>query len=485
MKKYIALTFSFVFCLIGLTAQAFPDLQVGTLEFKAADYLRDNNIINGYPDGTFGGEKMVNRAEAAKFLLLAGGLSIPDIVNDNPFPDVDKYTWYAPYVYEASKQSIIAGYPNGLYQPAATVNRAEFTKMLSETFSVNENLPHTYQDVDRTLWFEKYVGFADVYDLFPHNNEDNFNAGDQLTRNEVAVAIYQYLKSQKISENQEPSRVVFDKVNQGVVYPTGVTKTYEVVRPFLLSENEKAEIMFNGQPLDVIDSRFSNDKGLVFMVDSLGPKNTAFRMYIYDLQDQGLHPICLDECKEAMVFSIIENLEFEWTDENEILLKYQNPLTENMEIFMSQSRLFPWKVEVLDQQDPTVSCESVIPDELRQLRDEFEVQLASNSSTTDTSIVISNHIDRLDTLINQYHEELLQIASVEDRPFVQESHQIWLAEREQMIADMRADREEGGGTIQPVQNGMNLVNFIDERAMNLYEEIQATRAPVDADSCDF
>jgi len=170
----------------------FPDTNINELSGQAAAELYRRAIIGGYPDGEFKGYKPVNRAEAAKFLLLARFGTVADVANSGKFRDVLDGQWYTKFVVTAAIKGIINGYPDGSFKPADTVNTAEFLKMLTLTFGLEKNLSHTYTDVQPTDWFAQYAGTAKKYNLFP-NRTSQLLPGNELTREEVAVGIYQYL----------------------------------------------------------------------------------------------------------------------------------------------------------------------------------------------------------------------------------------------------------------------------------------------------
>ena len=170
----------------------FPDTNLNSLEGKAGSELFRRGVIGGYPDGEFKGERPVNRAEAAKFLLLARYGDVDDLLNDNRFPDVKEGEWYVKFVINAATKGIINGYPDGLYRPQNTVTAAEFLKMLTLTFDLETNLEHSFADVPSDQWFAQYAGTAQKYNLFP-SKVKNLNPDQELTRTEVAIAIYQYL----------------------------------------------------------------------------------------------------------------------------------------------------------------------------------------------------------------------------------------------------------------------------------------------------
>ncbi|MFA6458668.1 MAG: S-layer homology domain-containing protein [Patescibacteria group bacterium] len=173
----------------------FSDVSISSIEGKAAVELYRRAVIGGFSDGEFKGSQPVNRAEAAKFLLLARGITVGNLKNNGRFGDVKTGEWYEKFVMKAAEKGIINGNPDGTFRPANTVNTAEFLKMLTKTFNLSTNLPYTYSDVSSNAWFAQFAGVAQKYDLFPNRGSRFLLPSQNLTRNEVAVAIYQYLKS--------------------------------------------------------------------------------------------------------------------------------------------------------------------------------------------------------------------------------------------------------------------------------------------------
>lgn len=179
---------------IHLFENPFPDTDNLKVQGKAAAELFRREVIKGFPDGDFKGQEAVNRAEAAKFLLLARYEEIDEIEYRNQFPDIPNNKWYTKFILNAADQNIINGYPDGFFRPSNTVKTAEFLKMLSITFSLPLNLEHNYSDVDEDDWFSKYAGIAKRYNLFPER-ENQLLPSKELSRYETAIAIYQYLSN--------------------------------------------------------------------------------------------------------------------------------------------------------------------------------------------------------------------------------------------------------------------------------------------------
>jgi len=158
MKKFIG---SFVVLLLLLTSNSalagFSDVRSGSQLETYIDYLVDEEIISGYPDGSFKPERTINRAEALKILFE----TIEDQLEpgtDSGFPDVPKNEWYAQYVTTAKNKSIVGGYPDGTFKPTQEVNRAEFIKMAMSALPFFNTTPK-----EKSIALEQY---ADVYDLW-------------------------------------------------------------------------------------------------------------------------------------------------------------------------------------------------------------------------------------------------------------------------------------------------------------------------------
>lgn len=172
------------------------DINISTREGQAAEYLFQKNIISGRPDGTFDGSAAVNRAEMAKFLMLALDAN-NNGTNDVPFSDVPADAWYRSYVAQAYERNIINGYENGEYRPSKTINTAEFLKMISISFELPQNTSHLYEDVLDNDWFSQYVGSAFRFNLLPSRNTTTLQPGKNMTRNEVAVALWTLLERER------------------------------------------------------------------------------------------------------------------------------------------------------------------------------------------------------------------------------------------------------------------------------------------------
>jgi tripeptidyl-peptidase-2 len=87
----------------------------------------ENDLVRGYPDGTFRPDRPITRAEISALLVrvlkLEPGLPGPGGL---PFPDRgDVPGWAAGYIRVAFERGMIRGYPDGNFRPGAGTTRAE------------------------------------------------------------------------------------------------------------------------------------------------------------------------------------------------------------------------------------------------------------------------------------------------------------------------------------------------------------------------
>lgn len=124
---------SFEFFDIDMVEKAFvhfPDVGEEHINKTAINALAERGIIAGYPNGTFQPDGEINRAELTKMIVATR--TEPDAEQyKNCFPDV-KDDWYAPYVCYAKEQNWVEGYEDGLFKPNQEINRMEALKIILE-----------------------------------------------------------------------------------------------------------------------------------------------------------------------------------------------------------------------------------------------------------------------------------------------------------------------------------------------------------------
>ena len=90
MKKISRLPFFVAaFLLFSQASYAvFSDVSSDSQYYEAIEYLQENGIVEGYADGSFRPNQEVNRAEALKIILLGSRVLVPEIQDQDIFPDV-------------------------------------------------------------------------------------------------------------------------------------------------------------------------------------------------------------------------------------------------------------------------------------------------------------------------------------------------------------------------------------------------------------
>ncbi|PID70362.1 hypothetical protein CSB37_03180 [bacterium DOLZORAL124_38_8] len=196
LKKIFVLT---LLTSLPVLTLAFKDVPLQNKHFKAIEYLTQKKVVNGYPDGTFQPNKKVIRAEAIKLILMATELEI-NANEKSYFKDVPKNQWFAPFVNVGVQEGIIKGDgTTGLFAPARQVNKAEFIKMLVESFQVDLKKYKTEQivlhDAPKDAWFTPFMKFAVKFGVIAPDKQQNVFPGKFLTRGECAQIIFNLLKS--------------------------------------------------------------------------------------------------------------------------------------------------------------------------------------------------------------------------------------------------------------------------------------------------
>ncbi len=174
----------------------FTDIPEGSASFNAVEYLRLNNLVKGYEDGTFQPGRRMNRAEFVQlmtnpFLLRATRAS--DCTENSgmtgslipAFSDVHEDAWYARSVCIAKMYGIINGYPDGTFRGNDPITFVEAAKVASNVLELNAQGGADGGHDPR--WYTVYVLRLSERNSIP----TSIKAFDQvITRGEMAEMVY-------------------------------------------------------------------------------------------------------------------------------------------------------------------------------------------------------------------------------------------------------------------------------------------------------
>lgn len=181
------------FCFSSVALAAFTDVNDSAPYAEAISYVESENIVSGYPDGTFGPDKSINRAEFTKIVISASfSPETIEICTLSRFVDVDEENdWFLPYVCTATENDIVGGYPDGTFRPGRNINLAEASKIILKSFG------HTIATGD-DVWFRPFIEGLAERNAIPTTIQDYDSF---LTRGEMAEIIYRL----KTESTDQPS----------------------------------------------------------------------------------------------------------------------------------------------------------------------------------------------------------------------------------------------------------------------------------------
>ena len=285
----------------------FTDINLGHKNYVAIKYLKENGLIHGYEDGSFKPLDEINRAEALK--ILTGALSEqsteqtpiaeesitltelppdPEAIDASitvesetttfQFADVPKDAWFYDFVLSAWEKQVVEGYPDGLFHPENTINRAESLKiaLLLEGGIVPSSITEPpYADVPIDAWFAPYAQGASERSLIIRSRADgSLHPSQNMNRGDFADLVYRMIKSQNGNLFAVTTWYGFEDVNWGTAsgekfdtnLPTAAHKTLPfntMIKVTNLANGKNVVVKINdrgpyaqGMDLDLTSSSF-------------------------------------------------------------------------------------------------------------------------------------------------------------------------------------------------------------------------------------
>ena len=160
----------------------FTDVAADAWYNNAISTMANAGILDGYEDGSFHPNGYITRAEFATIAVRFFDLSYQ---GEDLFPDIDGH-WAQDYINQAADAGIIEGYPDGTFGPQKQITRAEAVTMVNRTLDRHPDQDHFLEDMlvwpdnlDTEAWY-----YADIQEA---TNSHEYQVKKDAQGNEYEV----------------------------------------------------------------------------------------------------------------------------------------------------------------------------------------------------------------------------------------------------------------------------------------------------------
>lgn len=268
----------------------------------AIEFLEENDVIDGNPDGTYLPDTGINRAEILKVLFEVSG-DFAEEPTEDCFPDVPKDEWFAKYVCTGEELGYLDGYPDGYFRPGNEVNKVEALKLMAgfldwDLGSASDE--PLFDDTDESAWYAPYLRYAKQLELIEETG-DNYEPSESMLRGPVAETVFRTEvvvaledEAYDVSRLDEFYALYEDETGGGddddVVVDTGLTEDQiqEGIDLILWVANNEIEIASflgtDGKPQMAVPNIYFDYTSTTFEIDAgtTGSDIDSLQVLLYD-----------------------------------------------------------------------------------------------------------------------------------------------------------------------------------------------------------
>ncbi len=180
---------------------AYSDINTTSPYYDATKRLSSLGIMQGYPDNTFRANENITKAQMAKIVVKALGLTEADVsTKDIAFTDVDVSHWAYNYIRVANDLCVINGNGDGTFSPDDNITHEQAIKMIVSAIG--------YKPQAETQ--EGYpTGYLTVAERIKITDEINVRTGQPITRGDVALITNKALDVPLMEETGSDSDITY------------------------------------------------------------------------------------------------------------------------------------------------------------------------------------------------------------------------------------------------------------------------------------
>lgn len=176
------------------------------IQFKKPEVSEHEAYIKGFPNGTFGPDKNVTRAQVAIMMARILGYTEGQTVNKAPFKDVKKDHSAAGAIAFVKEQGIMNGDQNGNFHANANITRAEMAAVVAnyKQLSVEEGMAITFKDT-KGHWAQWIIEANRAAGIINGLEDGSFAPNAALTRAQAVVMMNRMFERGPLHGVTQPS----------------------------------------------------------------------------------------------------------------------------------------------------------------------------------------------------------------------------------------------------------------------------------------
>lgn len=393
-------------------SQKFYDVDKNYWAFNYIAEMSERGAINGYPDGNYYPENHVTRAEFAKIMCIAAGLSIDDY-DSTDYCDVHYYDWYTPYV------SIGQYYLNGYvidgelyYCPDQYALREDIAVALVKLkgYSItgaDESILKTmftdWQSISADA--RGYVAAAVENGLISGYEDRTFRGQDSINRAEAATLLwraYQYGNENKkfgsVSYNDDDYDDDYDDDKNQTVKNDDKTKKDDSKNTTDEDDKKKDKEPEEEKAAYVCDTLVDADVSDAFKCSTFDGNKT---IYYYDETDEAIYALSLDSGKRTVVTDV-DDLRYDDIEVVETEVEKQVPKTVTKTVEKEENDDAENKDENAAKTDESInSDEDILNDSADETSADNDENIGNTEKTSTTEVTETIY----ETVIEKVTEE--------------------------------------------------------------------------------
>jgi flavodoxin len=182
----------------------YSDVAANAWYAEAAQYCRENGLMNGTGGDAFSPDDTMTRAMLATVLYRIAGT--PTVTGSDAFTDTEDGTWYTDAVLWASQQGLVNGYGNGLFGVEDAVTQEQIVTILwryTGTPAATGAAPTSAGAISD--YAVTAVSWANANGIVGGQNEAAFVAGNDALRAQVAAILMHYAQLSAQTPADQPS----------------------------------------------------------------------------------------------------------------------------------------------------------------------------------------------------------------------------------------------------------------------------------------